>query len=88
MFIYIYNKKLLWPNWLRRRAYNAEIVGSSPTRSKEPLAEWSNATDLRSVSFGSAGSNPARDISSDSLIVKILHLIFVAVIWVKIPFRI
>ena len=24
------------------------------------LAEWSNATDLRSVSFGSAGSNPAR----------------------------
>ena len=24
---------LLWPRWLRRRAYNAEIVGSSPTRS-------------------------------------------------------
>ena len=24
---------LLWPSWLRRRAYNAEIVGSSPTRS-------------------------------------------------------
>ena len=23
---------LLWPSWLRRRAYNAEIVGSSPTR--------------------------------------------------------
>ena len=29
---------------------------------KVPLAEWSNATDLRSVSFGSAGSNPAGDI--------------------------
>ena len=27
-----------------------------------PMAEWSNATDLRSVSFGSAGSNPARGI--------------------------
>ena len=24
------------------------------------LAEWSNATDLRSVLFGGAGSNPAR----------------------------
>ena len=23
------------------------------------MAEWSNATDSRSVSFGSAGSNPA-----------------------------
>ena len=23
------------------------------------MAEWSNATDLSSVSFGSAGSNPA-----------------------------
>ena len=26
------------------------------------LAEWSNATDLRSVLFGGAGSNPAGDI--------------------------
>ena len=25
------------------------------------LAEWSNATDLRSVLFGGAGSNPAGD---------------------------
>ena len=25
------------------------------------MAEWSNATDLRSVSPGSAGSNPAGD---------------------------
>ena len=24
---------LLWPSWLRRRAYNAEIVGSNPTGS-------------------------------------------------------
>ena len=27
------------------------------------MAEWSNATDLRSVSPGSAGSNPAGDNS-------------------------
>ena len=27
------------------------------------MAEWSNATDSRSVSFGSAGSNPAGDTS-------------------------
>ena len=26
------------------------------------MAEWSNATDLSSVSFGSAGSNPAGTI--------------------------
>ena len=26
------------------------------------MAEWSNATDLRSVLFGGAGSNPAGDI--------------------------
>ena len=26
---------------------------------KGAMAEWSNATDLSSVSFGSAGSNPA-----------------------------
>ena len=25
------------------------------------MAEWSNATDLRSVLFGGAGSNPAGD---------------------------
>jgi hypothetical protein len=24
--------KVLWPSWLRRRAYNAEIEGSSPSR--------------------------------------------------------
>jgi hypothetical protein len=34
------------------------------------LAEWSNATDLSSVSFGSAGSNPAgcnsKDLDSNS----------------------
>ena len=29
----IWNHLLLWPSRLRRRAYNAEIVGSSPTRS-------------------------------------------------------
>ena len=34
-----------------------------PVRKNVPMAEWSNATDLRSVSFGSAGSNPAGHIS-------------------------
>ena len=28
---------------------------------KVSMAEWSNATDLRSVLFGGAGSNPAGD---------------------------
>ena len=29
------------------------------TNNNGSMAEWSNATDLSSVSFGSAGSNPA-----------------------------
>ena len=32
------------------------------TTNKGAMAEWSNATDLSSVSFGSAGSNPAGTI--------------------------
>ena len=32
-----------------------------PTFQIVSMAEWSNALDLRSSSFGSAGSNPARD---------------------------
>jgi hypothetical protein len=32
------------------------------------MAEWSNAIDLRSISFGSAGSNPARD--------NLIHIFF------------
>ena len=34
---------VLWPSWLRRRAYNAEVVGSSPTRTilkLDTMAEW------------------------------------------------
>ena len=54
-----------------RGTYNAEIAGSSPAVRNKVLikyrtpyvtmAEWSNATDSRSVSPGSAGSNPAGD---------------------------
>ena len=32
------------------------------TQTQDTMAEWSNATDLSSVLFGGAGSNPAGDI--------------------------
>ena len=32
ILFYIIPNKVLWQSWLMRRAYNAEIVGSSPTR--------------------------------------------------------
>ena len=40
---------------------------------KGAMAEWSNATDLSSVSFGSAGSNPAGATSriSDSKFITV-----------------
>ena len=43
MFL-VNNILLLWPSWLRRRAYNAEIVGSNPTRS---ILKLGSATYLK-----------------------------------------
>ena len=42
------------------------------------MAEWSNATDLRSVLFGGAGSNPAGDIVriQTAIILNLKNLIF------------
>ena len=42
------------------------------------MAEWSNATDLRSVLFGGAGSNPAGDIerSHTAIIPNLKNLTF------------
>ncbi len=43
------------------KAHNLEVDGSKPSLALvTSVAEWSNAPDLRSGSFGSAGSNPAR----------------------------
>ena len=48
---------------VERRTFNPVVAGSSPASgvlSYTSMAEWSNAPDLRSGSFGSVGSNPTR----------------------------
>ena len=48
---------LPWPSWLRRRAYNAEIVGSTPTGST--MVPWRNWLAHPTVNREVAGSSPA-----------------------------
>ena len=44
-----------------------------PVIIEDSMAEWSNATDLSSVLFGGAGSNPAGDIFNDPYSNTILY---------------
>ena len=57
IYCFLIHILLPWPSWLRRRAYNAEIVGSNPTGST--LVPWRNWLARPTVNREAAGSSPA-----------------------------